>query len=57
MIKDSHELHPKIKMGTSRKGKNLLPPGANSSLYEQSVLIWKHTISPLDVYNFYYACV
>ena len=32
-----------FKMGTSLKGKNLLPEGANSSLYEQFLILWKIT--------------
>ena len=30
-----------FKMGTSLKGKNLLPEGANSFLYEQFLVVWK----------------
>ena len=30
-----------FKMGTSLKGKNLLPEGANSFLYEQFLLVWE----------------
>ena len=30
-----------FKMGTSLTGKNLLPEGANSFLYEQLLIIWK----------------
>ena len=29
-------------MGTSLKGKNLLPEGANSFLYEQFHVVWKY---------------
>ena len=36
-----------FKMGTSLKGKNLPPEGANSFLYEQFLLVWKNTITTL----------
>ena len=34
-------------MGTSLKGKNLLPQGANSFLEEQFLLVWKLTFTTL----------
>ena len=34
-----------FKMGTSLSGKNLLPEGANSFLYEQFLIVWKITLS------------
>ena len=34
--------------GTSLKGKNLLPEGANSFLYEQFLKVWKITFTTLD---------
>ena len=37
-----------FKMGTSLKGKNLLPEGANSFLYEQFFIVWKITIITLS---------
>ena len=47
------------KMGTSLKGKNLLPEGANSFLKEQFLKVWKITLTtldgPLECYYFYYA--
>ena len=48
-----------FQMGTSLKGKNLLPEGANSFLYEQALIIWKITFitlsDPLEYYYFDYA--
>ena len=58
-----------FKLGTSLKGKNLLPKGAKSFLEEQFLLVWKITFSlecyyfitrvrnwpPLECYFFYYA--
>ena len=35
------------KIGTSLKGKNLLPEGANSFLYEQFPRLWKITFTTL----------
>ena len=37
-----------FKMGTSLKGKNLLPEGANSFLYEQFLIVWKITFITLS---------
>ena len=36
-----------FQMGTSLKGKNLLPEGANSFLYEQFLIVWKITFTTL----------
>ena len=33
--------------GTSLKGKNVLPQGANSFLYEQFLMVWKITFTTL----------
>ena len=38
---------PLFKMGTSLKGKNLLPEGANSFFYEKFLLVWKITFTTL----------
>ena len=37
-----------FQMGTSLKGKNLLPEGANSFLYEQFLILWKITFITLS---------
>ena len=37
-----------FQMGTSLKGKNLLPEGANSFLYEQFFIVWKITFTILS---------
>ena len=37
-----------FQMGTSLKGKNLLPLGANSFLYEQFLKVWKITFITLS---------
>ena len=37
-----------FQMGTSLKGKNLLPEGANSFLYEQFLIVWKITFITLS---------
>ena len=37
-----------FQMGTSLKGKNLLPEGANSFLYEQFYRVWKITFITLS---------
>ena len=34
-----------FQMGTSLKGKNLLPEGANSFPYEHFLIVWKITLS------------
>ena len=34
-----------FKMETSLKGKNLLPDGVNSFLYEQFLIVWKSLLS------------
>ena len=34
-----------FQMGTSFKGKNLLPEGANSFLYEKILIVWKSLLS------------
>ena len=36
-----------FEMGTSLKGKNLLPEGANSFLLEQFLMVWKVTFTTL----------
>ena len=42
-----------FKMGTSLKGKNLLPERANSFLYEQFLIVWKiNFITLSDPLNF-----
>ena len=40
-----------FQMGTSLKGKNMLPEGAYSFLYEQFLkrVVWKFTCTPLNV--------
>ena len=38
-----------FQMRTSLKGKNLLPEGANSFLYEQFLVVWKVTFIILSV--------
>ena len=38
-----------FQMGTSLKGKNLLPEGAKSFLYEQFLIVWKITFDPIKV--------
>ena len=35
-------------MGTSHEGKNLLPEGTNSILYEQFPIVWKITFMTLN---------
>ena len=37
-----------FQMGTSLKGKNLLPEGANSFFYEQLLIVWKITFVTLS---------
>ena len=37
-----------FQIGTSLKGKNLLPEGANSFLYEQFLIVWKITFITLS---------
>ena len=37
-----------FQIGTSIKGKNLLPGGANSFLYEQFLIVWKITFITLS---------
>ena len=37
-----------FQMGTSLKGKNLLPEGANYFLYEQYLIVWKITFITLS---------
>ena len=37
-----------FQMGTSLKGKNSLPEGANSFLYEQYLIVWKFTFITLS---------
>ena len=37
-----------FKTGTSLKGKNLLPEGANSFLYDQYLIVWKITFITLS---------
>ena len=39
-----------FQMGTSLKGKNLLPEGANSFLYEQFLIVWKITYITLSAF-------
>ena len=41
-----------FQMGTSLKGKNLLPEGANSLLYEQFLIVW--IITSLECYYFFF---
>ena len=40
-----------FQMGTSLKGKNLLPEGANSFIYEQFLIVWKITFITLSELN------
>ena len=39
--------HVPFQIGTSLKGKNLLPEGANSFLYEQFLVVWEITFNTL----------
>ena len=47
-----------FQMITSLKGRNLLPEGANSFLYEPFLIVWKITfitLTSLECYYFHYA--
>ena len=46
---DSLQIASLFKFGTSLKRKNLLPEGPNSFLLEQFLILWKITLSPLNV--------
>ena len=40
-------------MGISLRGKNLLPEGANSFLYEQFLIVWtSHLVTSIECYYF-----
>ena len=52
LIRSCLQLRPFFKMGISLYGKNLLPEGANSFLYEQFLIIWKITFTTLSYLPF-----
>ena len=44
-------------MGTSLKGKKMLPEGVNSFLYEQFLIVWKITLITLRDPHLWYLCL